>query len=167
MKLFTALDFWNFMIAVVALLIALYSVYYTRKNDKHSIEITDAYVSFVKHRPTLIIFSVLNNSNSSIKIKRVELLHANGDLINHLNYEPEQTYSTIEPLNIRVPDPPQPYEHASPFDGLEVVPPYEKLELSYYLELYRSDMKIRVTCDRPIHRFRKSKLFTPHFKKLD
>lgn len=157
-------ELWNFVIAVLALTIALYSVYYTRKNDKHSIEITDSYVSFVDHRPTLIMFNVLNNSNSSIKVVNVELLNADGSLITPLNYEPEQKYTVINDL--RIPDAYNKYDYSFPFESPEIVPPYESTEFRYYLDPYRSDMKIRITCNQPIHRFRKSKLFSAHFRKF-
>ena len=41
-KLLVSWDFWNFLIALIALLVALYSVWYTKQRDKLSLEITDA-----------------------------------------------------------------------------------------------------------------------------
>ncbi len=153
-------ELWNFVISVLALTIALYSIYYTRKNDKHSIEITDSYVSFIDHRPTLIMFDVLNTSNSSIKI-----LDVDGSLITPLDYKPEQKYTVVN--GMRIPDAYNKYDYSLPFESPEVVPPYEKIELRYYLDPYRSDMKIKITCNKPIHRFRKSKLFSPQFMKFE
>lgn len=165
----SSIEFWNFVIASLAFLVASYSVYYTRKNDKHSIEITNSYYQLVKGRPTLITFDVVNNSNSSIKIKNVELFNSNDEKISHLDYEPEPTYRDygVGFHRVRIPNPIMPFEYASPFEGEQVLGPYEKLELSYYLEQFSSDMKIKVLCDQRIHRFRKYKLFSPHFKKLD
>lgn len=169
MKLFTSLEFWNFVIAFSALSLALYSIYYTRKKDAHSIEITNAYISLVESRPALIMFNVVNTSNSVIRIENVELFAMDGKQFEHMNYKPKPktTYTGAGHFKIPVPELIHPYEYASPFNDSEVLPPFEKLELRYYLNPYSHVIKIKVTCNRPIHRFRKNKSFTIHLKEFD
>lgn len=159
------LNFWNFLIAVLALLVSLYSVWYTSKNNRHSIEIVDCYIEQTKNRPTMIMFDILNNSNSSIKLLNVELFFYDGSRIKPLDYIPEQTYSSIGMT--RIPDIIRQEEYSQQFDHEEILAPYSKSEFRYYLNPYSQDLKIQVTCDRPIKGLKKSKLVPVHFKKLD
>lgn len=163
--LFTTWEFWNFVIAVTALMISIYSIWYTKRNDKHSIEIVDCYINQKNGRPTMIMFAVLNNSNSSIKLLNVELFFYSGSPVNPLEYIPEQTYSTHGQTSFV--DVLRQEEYSEPFDGEVILAPYSKEEFSYYLNPYSRDLKIKITCDRPIKGFRKSRLIPVHFKKFD
>lgn len=77
-KLLVSWDFWNFLIALIALLVALYSVWYTKQRDKLSLEITDATFEELECNPFFVCFSVFNNSSSAVKITDIRLCNQDG-----------------------------------------------------------------------------------------
>jgi hypothetical protein len=113
----------------------------------------------------MIWFDILNDSTSSIKLLKVELFFNDGKPVMAVDYEPEQTYSGSGVY--KVPDFLSPTDYARRFDGETILGPNSKEEFRYYLESFSPDIKIKVTCDRPIKGFRKSKSIPVHFKKFD
>lgn len=69
------LDFWNFIIAVLALLAAFYSIWYTRQRDKTTLEIFKTWYKIPEGNPFLISFTLFNNSSTAVKVTNIELLN--------------------------------------------------------------------------------------------
>lgn len=67
-------DFWNTIIALLALVVAIYSVWYTRQRDKASLEVVESWWKKPDGNPFFLGFTIFNNSSTAIKITNIELL---------------------------------------------------------------------------------------------
>lgn len=158
-------DFWNLLIALIALLVALYSVWYTRQRDKISLEITDATFEELEHNPFFVCFSVFNNSPSAVKITDIKLCNQDGtpaSLILGHDYQPPQIPedSLFSPVYI-----PEPYYFEAPFINEVFIPANDSMTFKYYINPFAPNMIIHVTSDKPLHRWSKTKTFSVHFMK--
>lgn len=162
---YSSFELWGFIIALIALFISFYSIYYTKKGDKYSIEVKDTYIRTEPGRPALVSFSIFNDSKNSLKILKVELFFSDGRIMKPLDYVPEQTYSQAGFYN--VPNYIHSSEYSSPLEHEEILAPYTEIDLSYYVNPYSLDINVKVTCDKPINKFAKEKLFSIHLIKSE
>ncbi|WP_024398866.1 hypothetical protein, partial [Streptococcus suis] len=89
--LWQTLDFWNFVIAVLALLAAFYSIWYTRQRDKTKLEIVNTWYEKPDGNPYFVVFKIFNNSSTAVKITNLTLLHLDGkivEIIKDYKYKP-------------------------------------------------------------------------------
>lgn len=159
------LDFWNFVIAVLALLAAFYSIWYTRQRDKTTLEIVDTWYEISEGNPFFVGFTIFNNSSTAVRLTNMELLNLNGTpakIIKDYEYKNPDEDTFLSSAAFFNPD----YD-PEPFDRDEIIPANEDTSFRYYLNPFSPEMKIRVTADRPIHRWSKTKTFLVHFVKSD
>ncbi|PTQ84748.1 hypothetical protein C8U37_107116 [Trichococcus patagoniensis] len=162
------LNFWNFVIAVLALFIAIYSVWYTHRRDRYSIEIVECEYMQKKNRPYLIFFSIFNASNAPLKIKDVKLFDLENNPVRVVDYEPKSEYTNIVGHSILDPATiPVAWEYANPFSKTLIIPSESKIEFSYYVNPFPDHMVIKITTDKKIRWFSKKKLFSVKFSELD
>lgn len=177
MFLFNSLEKWNFVISVIALIVALYSVWYTRQRDKASVEIQYTTYTIKEYNPTQISFSILNCSNSPIKITNVELLNLDGSRVNVIynhkfKFPPRKPqvdyFGLLTPTTLSVEDLQfTPFFQESVFKNPEIIFPNKWRDFRYYVNPFNNPLKIRITADRPIHRWSKRKTFLVHFVQSD
>ncbi|MCK1211142.1 hypothetical protein [Streptococcus uberis] len=159
-------DFWNTLIASLALMVALYSVWYTRKRDRVSLEIINTWYEEPEGNPFFIGFNIFNNSSTAIRITNIELLNLDNSpasVIDGYEYKsPDDNTSWLSPaLNLNL------FQQEVAFKEDEIIPSNKDTHFKYYLNPFSPDMKIKVTADRPINRWSKSKTFLVHFVKSD
>lgn len=158
---------YSLIISFVALLLSLYSVYYTRKNNRHKIKIGSAFYYPDKEKPTMISFKLFNDSNKATTLKDVVITHENGEEINFLpKFDPDDFYNgdMSNVIDYRlIAD----YEYQSPFTGHEIIPSNSSVEYSYYLEGFENPLKVKIKSEQLINWFKKEKSFTTHFYKSD
>lgn len=168
-------DFWNTIIAIAALLISIYSVWYTRKQDKYKIEVIKATYDIDHDYPPYIHFVVFNSSNSSIKINKIEIFSTTGDNVKLLlNFIPPETTTQTtmslpeisglkmtyrEHVVSELPDIVSEYYYSTPHTSPEIIAPNESSIYSYYIEELITELKVKVHTDKRINYFFKSKSF--------
>lgn len=182
-------NLWNFIyqlsfsdwISFIALLISLYSVYYTHKENRHRIIITDTSINIDEYNPPMIDFSVFNDSKGSVTITDVSISSLDKSEINFLpNYEPESngprlesksnTFMGIEldPISTLVPGRIiSPYEYQNPFTSPVTIPANQGHEFSYYVAEPIVNAEIVVTAQQRLRYFKHSQSFIVKFSKLD
>ncbi|HEL2333376.1 hypothetical protein [Streptococcus suis] len=163
--LWQTLDFWNFVIAVLALLAAFYSIWYTRQRDKTKLEIVNTWYEKPDGNPYFVVFKIFNNSSTAVKITNLTLLHLDGkivEIIKDYKYKPPYRINLLG-SDYRF----DPFHESKVFDREEIIPANAETSFKYYLNSFSTDMKIKVTADRPIYRWSKTKTFSVHFVKTD
>lgn len=160
MNIITSMDIINLGISAIALVISIYSVWYTRKQDKFSLEITDGYLIKIKGEPPIISFDIFNNSPSALTIEKVELLNSKNKKLTILyHYESRHNNNILNAYDSRL--------SSNPFKNSIIIPSNDSLELSYYLENRIDSVKIRITTNKNIHWLSKSKIFTINLLETD
>lgn len=174
--IFSSLSFSDW-ISFIALIISLYSVYYTHKENRHRLLIIESMILLNNsYNPPMICFSVFNDSKSSITITDVAISSLDGKKINFLeSYVPQSepkvqkntyTHSTLGfeiPLGgLDILDPGRiisPHEYQNPFVDDVVIPPNEKHDFSYYVEKPIFGVKIDITTNQRLRYFKRSQSF--------
>lgn len=162
----------NLLISVIALIASFYSIWYTLQRDKVSLEIESTTYFTDKYNPVRIHFSILNCSSTPVKITQLELLNLDNSpvqiIYNHKFKVPKQPaidsiFGIPRPLSV---------EHilCIPYDSEElvfsnpeIIFPNTSSDFRYYIDSFANQIKIRVTADRPINRWSKTKVFLVHF----
>ena len=163
-----SLDLLNLIIAVLALLVALYSVHYTRSFNRRKITVSSGTFYINSDNPPIAWFEIHNISPVPVTIFNVEFFSSKNEQVYPiLDYEPIQTYSASGPFNAMVPDIIADYQYSEPLDAPCIIQPYESLELGYYFDKKYNTLSITVTCAERIHRFRKSQSFSIHFSDVN
>ena len=169
-------------ISFIALLVSFYSVYYTHKENKYEILITDTYINIDdEYNPPMISFRIFNDSKSSITIKDIQISTLTGKTINHLqDYVPSADASSfkqdyIEILGNKIPAGPgtfmppriiSPHEYQNPFINEVTIAANDDCEFSYYISKAISEAKIQIVTNKKIDKFKSSKLFIVKFSKF-
>ncbi|MDQ8820625.1 hypothetical protein RFF58_06195 [Streptococcus ruminantium] len=159
------LDFWNFVIAVLALLAAFYSIWYTRQRDKTTLEIVNTWYEKPEGNPYFVGFTIFNNSSTAVKITNLTLIHQDGksvEIIKDYKYKPPHRVNLFG-SDYRF----DPFHETKVFDREKIIPANADTSFKYYLNSFSADMKIKITADRPLHRWSKTKTFSVHFVKTD
>lgn len=164
-------DFWNFIIALIALLAALYSIWYTRQRDKLSLEITDTTYEELPHNPHFVCFSLFNNSSTALRLTNVELFELNGKpasvILGHEYQFPPKTTTATSLFDLPAHHLASPHYFENPFQREILIPANDFIEFKYYITPFSPNMTIKVTSDKPIHRWSKTKTFSVHFVQSD
>ncbi|MGY4105102.1 hypothetical protein ACWOA0_05710 [Ignavigranum ruoffiae] len=169
-------------ISFIALLVSLYSVYYTHKENKHTILITNPFIDLNdEYNPPKISFTIFNDSKNSITIEDIQISKINGETIHHLSdYQPSAEDSISKSENSGIFGklaqietgfnlPPRfisPDEYQHPFENEITIASNSEYDFSYYLAEPITEAKITVTTNKKIHHFKRTKLFVVKFSKF-
>lgn len=159
------LEILNFIIAVLALLVAIYSIYYTHRFNRRKIFISSGEFHSDSIDPPIAFFEICNLSPVPVTILDINFFTQPGNSVRPLeNIEPTQTYS--ESQYSRIADMIPEYKYAEPLEAPQVLPPYESVELSYYFDKIYDCLSIKVVCDERIHCFKRHQSFSVHFSDI-
>ncbi len=160
-------DLMNFIVATIALLIALYSIWYTHHCNKRKITITNGEFFSITGNPPIARFEIYNLSPVPITVNSVEFfLESKLTVQPLLNYEPKQTYTILGPFDSKIPDTISDYQYADILDSPQIIQPYSSLELGYYFNEHHPLLIIKVSCNEQIHHFKKCQSFAVHFSDI-
>lgn len=126
-----SLDFWNLVIATLALIISIYAVVYTHLQNKLSIGISNGFYDRRNPDPFMFGFTIENLSSKSIRLVSLSMSDEKGlkvDIIE--DFEPTQTY--IVSGYTKIPDIIHPYWDAEPFQSPVNFQPNSEINFSYY-----------------------------------
>lgn len=146
-------DLLNFIIAVLALLVAVYSVFYTHRQNRCRITVSNCERYSEDGIHIIHCFEINNIGSSPVTITSVGFLDACSNLIIPIDYEPESDSFTY------IPD----YMYANHLEPYCVLHPYQDLQLGYYLPASYDYLTILVKCDERIYHFKKHQSFSVHF----
>ena len=140
-------------IAIIALLVAIYSVWYTRKTNNFKVYVDNALISPQQFNPFLLSFEVLNDSPKAIFLESVSISgHGLKLLPDHkrIEYGDPMYYEDDEQF---------------PFPGTTLLPINKPVEFSYYIEKPVREITITLTTNTYIRCFSKTISFTvvPHY----
>lgn len=179
---FIALLTFSDWIAFSALLISLYSVYYTHKENRHRILVTESSIIMDDpYNPPMIRFSLFNDSKSSVTIINLIVSSIDSSAINFLaDYEPtfdepKTIQSSIDVMGIQIPTTPHidfgraphPIEYQNPFRDQVLIPSNQGHEFSYYVAEPIVNAEIIVTTEQRLRYFKHSQSFIVKFSKLN
>ena len=160
-------DVMNLIVAILALLIALYSIWYTRHCNKRKILITNGEFISTANNPPIARFEMFNMSPVPVTVLNVDFFSDSKFAVEPiLNYEPKQTYTLSGPYSTEIPDIISGYQYADIIDTPTVILPYNSLELGYYFKEIHSTLTLKVICDERIHHFKKHQSFFIHFSDI-
>lgn len=160
-------DVLNFLIAVLALLVALYSIHYTQKMNKRKIIINNGGFYGDDSDSPIARFEIHNISPVPITVLDIAFLDECGNSITPLiGHEPPTVFSSGA-YNIQIPNIIPDYKYADELDSPCVLQPYSSIELGYYFEAPYLTMNIEITCAERIHNFKKTQSFSIHFADID
>lgn len=160
-------DLMNFIVATIALLIALYSIWYTHHCNKRKITIANGEFFSITGNPPIARFELCNLSPVPVTIKSIKFFTEQKIVVHPLlNYEPKQTYTVSGPLGFKIPDIISDYQYADILDSPQIIQPYGSLELGYYFNEYHPLLIIKVSCEERIHHFKKCQSFPVHFSDI-
>lgn len=160
-------DLMNFIVAIIALLVALYSIWYTWHCNRRKITITNGDFFSTAANPPIARFEICNLSPVPVTIENVEFFSGPKSSIQPLlDYEPEQTYTVMGSFGFKIPDVISTYQYADILNSPQVVQPYSSLELGYYFDEYHPLLTIKVSCGERIHHFKKHQSFSVHFSNI-
>lgn len=169
-------------ISFIALLISLYSVYYTHKENRHRILVTESSIILDEpYNPPMLRFSLFNDSKSSVTITNLIISTIDGSTINFLtDYEPtfdepKTIQSPMSVMGIQISTAshidfgraPRSNEYQNPFTSPATIPANQGLEFSYYVAEPIVNAKIVVTAQQRLRYFKHTQSFIVKFSKLD
>ena len=131
------LDLWNFVIAVLALVAAIYAIIYTHIQNKIIVDVIDGYFDQQNDSPFLIHFFIQNLSSKPLKIIDVKILDNNNQQIKTLEKYIPKINSFLEADST--------YWEQKPFTKPENLYPGSDSSFSYYLYSLETHLNISVT----------------------
>lgn len=145
------------LISIFALLVALYSVWYTRRFNHPRITIENFESHLNQDNYLCLDFSLLNISNTPITIEAITFRSNNKEIDPVKDYE-GPTYEVKGPFGITYTEPvldTYPYM----LDGPITVFPNSNEDFKYYLPKFSGNLEIIVKTDRFLSVFSKNKSF--------
>lgn len=150
-------DLLNFAIAICALLVSLYSVYYAHRSSRPQITTIGRNVYIILDNPPIAWFEICNISPVPITITDIVFSTPSNEFVDPLfNYEPTQTYSYGDSFN-------SDYQYSKPLNPPCIIQPHESLKLGYYFQKKYNKLVITVTCKERIYHFSKKQSFLVYF----
>lgn len=143
----------EFVIALLALVAAIYAIIYTHLQNKIEIDIVDGYYNRRKNDPFLLGFTVQNLSSATLRLVDLKLTDlSNRPLSIIKDFEPTKTFTTINHgygLNeTKIPDTLSQYWFAEPFENYENLQPNSETHFSYYVNPVTPKIKVTLTISR-------------------
>lgn len=161
------IDILNFIIAVLALLIAIYSVHYTRKFNRRKLFIPVGASIANQGEGVMHWFEVCNVSPSPITITGIEFSDMTENSIQPTHHKPVQTYTYSGPFTSRIPDILDSRLYENLLEPPFVLNPYESEEFGYYFDRRYRQLIVTVHCKETIQHLRKTQSFVVHFNEDD
>lgn len=159
----TSFDPINCVIAVIALIIALYSIHYTRKFNRRKLLVSPENCLTDLAGPVVHCFELRNASPVTITIIRLKFLDLSGNTLTPIRHEPTQTFTITGPFGTRIPD----ILDQDRFEYHMKLPctlnPYESESLGYYFPRFHREIKVVVTSSDRINGVHKERSFVIHF----
>ncbi|EOI58835.1 hypothetical protein [Enterococcus gilvus] len=148
-----SLEFWNFVIALLALVAAIYAIIYTHLQNKVEIDIVDGFYDRRKNDPFLLGFTVQNLSSSTLRLIELNITDLSNKPLNLISdFEPTQTFTTINNgygINeTKIPDIIGQYWYANPFENYVNLQPNSETYFSYYVNPITPKIKVNLTISR-------------------
>lgn len=163
-----SLDKLNFIVALLALLLSVYSIYYTRKCNRRKIKIHADDLYFEKPDPPIHWFRIHNVSSVSVTITDIQFFSPDGIVLHPLtSYEPQQTYSEAGPFQYELPDIIPEYKYPELLCGETILYPHSSEEFGYYFDVPHTSMEVKITTQERIHHFKKHQSFLIHFSDIE
>lgn len=163
-----SLDELNFAIALLALLLSAYSIYYTRKCNRRKIKLHADALYFEEPDPPIHWFTIHNASTVPITVTNIKFFAPDGTALYPLmHYEPQQTYSALGLFQHEISDIIPDYKYPEPLSGEAVLYPHTSEELGYYFDSPYTSMKIDITAQERIHHFSRHQSFLVHFPNIE
>lgn len=164
MPIFDAL---NLGVAILAFLIAVYGIYYTKKCNRRKLLSSDGQFIKESNKRFIARFALYNASPVPTTVLKISFFDDEySPMVPILNYEPKQTYSDGGPYGM-VPDIIPEDMYADTLDGPCVLFPYSSEEFGYYFDKYVDCMIIEVTCEERIYRLKRHQSFLVHFSYIE
>lgn len=151
----------NFIIATLAFLAAIYSIFYTRKFNRHKISVNDGVFYSDEINLPIAWFEIHNISPVPVTIVKIEFFNLNNHIHPVMDYDPVQTYSSA-PYGLHIPDVIPEYKYSDPLTSPQILQPHSSLELGYHFNCVYDCLTVTVTCKERIHRFKKKQSFILH-----
>lgn len=143
----------SLIVAIIALLLSAYSIYYTQKFNQYRVRIVHGCIDH--QNPYLISFEVFNDSPRSLTITDISIVHPDGSPVQlMLDYEVEPN-----PLEITA--------YQEPFSGEELIAANSSSFFSYFVPENLKEIMVTVTADQPIHFGSNKKSVVLHLVKVD
>ena len=159
-------DVLNFIIAVLALLVAIYSVYYTKRFNRRRVFIGNGTFISESQNATIAWFEVHNMSPVPVTLLSIEFFTAARKPMQPLyDYEPSQTYSSGANFS-QIPDIIPGCLNSDMLDAPQVLHPYTSIELGYYFTKPDNCIYVKVNCAEKIHCFKRYQSFLVHFSNV-
>lgn len=168
--IFDNMDMLNIVAAWVGAVIGVIGLLYSVSMNRTTVKISNCFKDRVDPKSDyLYSFELVNTSNISVVIKNVQLFDKSGKEIFDNDFDPSSVvpkYATDEYGLTRIPLPPLDGGwYSKPFEDEIDLFPNSSVAFSYYLD--KAPYKIKVTTNKQIRFFSKSKSFTPIYKKYD
>lgn len=146
------LNVFSFLIALIALAVSMYSVYYTRSLNRRRLDVSECTIDYSEDYP-LIDLCIENVSPLNITVKSVKLSDVEGNPIIPIDFtpNPEEIRVTLE---------------ADSFPENYNLMPHKTEHSSYFIAQPVSDIVVTITCKERIHRFRKQQRFELHISDI-
>lgn len=159
-------EFWNFVIAFLALALALYGIWLTKSLNRFKIEIDDCTYSKKIGEPALLSFQLHNVSSVSTKVIKIEFsTYDDTPIVPIIGYEPNVRYHEMG-FGVRYPDIQMPFEQELVLSSPQVLLSNSSTSFRYFMNPPSAKVKIKVTCDRRVYFIKKYKYFSVEFHKL-
>lgn len=149
-------DLLNFIIAVLALLVAVYSIFYTHRQNRHRITISSSERYADDNVHVMHCFEINNICPSSVTLDSISFRDNTGNSVIPLEYEPESDSLTHIPN----------YMYSNPLMTPCVLQPYQDIPLGYYFEKSYDSLTITIRCNERIHCFKNRQSFLVHFSDI-
>lgn len=143
------------LIALFALGISIYSVYYTHKQNLRDIMIKNDYWDrYDEYNIPFLAFSILNNSHSAVTIIGIELATRNETpLYIYPNYKLRKRSNSMVPPSYN------PYYESRILKRPEVLAPGREASFNYYMDNVPREVLVRVTTKEKLSWHSNTKLF--------
>lgn len=168
------LDFWNLVIATVALIVSIIALAHSIYYNLVKIKISNCIKDRVDERyDWLYSFEISNLSNITVVITKIEIYNRDNKLLIDNNFDPYELHDAIEQQRIEeyhrtkndfyfLPPPTKNYLNpvyweSSPFEEETEVSPNSRESFSYYLD--EQPYKIKIYTDKRIRGLRKTQSF--------
>jgi len=150
------IEIWNFIAAIIGVVLALYAIAHTHISNKASIAVNDIEFYKDEYNPTLLSFEICNTSGTPISVKNLSFLDDKGDVIKYLMHEPKG-----EPHRgpFDIPSPIMLWQYEKHVKSNTVIQPFQNLEVRYYICPTTPSFTVEIECDKNVKLFKKTKSF--------
>ena len=168
--IFDNMDILNIIAAWIGAITGVVGLLYSVTMNRATVKISNCFMDRINPKSDYQYnFELVNTSNVAVVIKRVQLFDTSGKEIFDNGFDPNSVTPNyiIDTLGLtRLPHTPIDGSwYSEPFEDETDLFPNYSVAFSYYLDT--APYKIKVTTNKQIHFFSKSKLFTPIYKKCD